>query len=365
MQNTFQQITEIIENLNLTSGKDACLSQIEKDIVLEKLRNLYLEFSQMAVAPASDEFAQKAAAMKAEIAENERRELAEFDKKKAEETAKIQECEALLSKLENERKMLNADVQRLESERKHLEEEKIRQTAELKRLEEQSDLLKQADQKQQVAQQNFSVQQGMTEDVDLFFDMDHESYGPTAEPQPVQEQPKVAEVKPTPAQPVQPKPQPKPEPKPQPKPAPQPEPEPVSDEDDLLQFIPTSRPEPKKVEKPVQQPAQHVAAPSPNQRSLNDLFNAQKEDHSLGAQFQRAKVGDLTKAISINEKFTYIKELFNNKGEEFSAAIQKLNQCNTMEDAFNCLETLKKHYFWDSTSTAYLSLCDLLRRKFV
>ncbi len=100
------------------------------------------------------------------------------------------------------------------------------------------------------------------------------------------------------------------------------------------------------------------------QRSLNDLFNEQREDNSLSAQFQRAKVTDLTKAISINDKFTYIKELFNNKGEEFGAAINRLNQCQNMDEAFDCLEGLKQKFFWDSTSTAYLSLCDLLRRKF-
>ena len=108
-------------------------------------------------------------------------------------------------------------------------------------------------------------------------------------------------------------------------------------------------------------PSRFQATPK---RSLNDLFQQQGEDHSLGAQFQNAKVSDLTKAISINDKFTYIKELFNNKGEEFSAAITQLNQCRNMEEAFNTLETLKQKYYWDSTSNTYLSLCDLLRRKF-
>ncbi|MCQ2291827.1 MAG: hypothetical protein MJZ39_01535, partial [Bacteroidales bacterium] len=121
----------------------------------------------------------------------------------------------------------------------------------------------------------------------------------------------------------------------------------VHDEDDLLQFRPQSEPT------------------KPIQRSLNDLFTDNRVDNSIGAQFQKAKVSDLTKAISINEKFTFIKELFNNRGEEFSAAINTLNQCTSLDDAFNCLENYKKKFFWDSTSTAYLSLCDLLRRKFM
>lgn len=107
-----------------------------------------------------------------------------------------------------------------------------------------------------------------------------------------------------------------------------------------------------------------VSKTDPQQRSLNDLFNAQKKDNSLSNKFQQTKVQDLTKAISINDKFLFIRELFKNKSEEFSRAIQTLNNCETIEEAFDVMEGLKKHYFWDSTSSAYLTLCDLVRRKF-
>lgn len=152
-------------------------------------------------------------------------------------------------------------------------------------------------------------------------------------------------------------------------------------EDDILQFIP-----PKSTsasEKPVQaevsrqnmpeKPAVQPPAPpkraenftaKPQQRSLNDLFNEKREDHSISSQYQRAKVGDLTKAISINDKFIYIKELFHNRGEDFSASIRQLNECKNMEEAFDCLEHLKQKFYWDSKSDAYLSFCDLLRRKY-
>lgn len=245
--------------------------------------------------------------------------------------------------------------------------------------------------------ENYDIHPGIEEDVDLFFDTDHESYGapevavePQPEPEPIpapKPEPVVVE-KPAPEQvlelkveeePVQ---EPAPEPKapvvqpsqaaPKPEKVIEPEPLNSEDEDDLLQFIPQKsapKPEPKPKTEPAPK-AEFVSKPESKSvqtgapRSLNDLFNKQQEDRSLGSQFQHAKVGDLTKAISINDKFTFIKELFNNKGEEFSAAIQKLNQCSSMDAAFDCLEGLKKQYYWDSTSTAYLSLCDLLRRRF-
>ena len=99
-------------------------------------------------------------------------------------------------------------------------------------------------------------------------------------------------------------------------------------------------------------------------RSLNDLLIEQKKDNSLNTKYQNTKISDLTKSISINDKFLFIRELFKNRGEEFSQAIQALNNCNNIEEAFSVMEKMKKHYFWDSTSPAYLALCDLVRRKF-
>lgn len=103
---------------------------------------------------------------------------------------------------------------------------------------------------------------------------------------------------------------------------------------------------------------------STQKRSLNDLLIQNREDKSLNTKLQNTKIGDLTKSISVNDKFLFIRELFGNKGEEFSAAIQSLNNCTHIEEAVNLMETMKKQYFWDSTSPAYLTFCDLIRRKF-
>ena len=99
-------------------------------------------------------------------------------------------------------------------------------------------------------------------------------------------------------------------------------------------------------------------------RSLNDLFSEKREERSLNARFSNEKITDLTKSISINDKFLFIRELFNNKGEEFSRSLQILNSCEDIESTFEKMEEMKKNYYWDSTSSAYLKLCDLIRRKF-
>ena len=113
------------------------------------------------------------------------------------------------------------------------------------------------------------------------------------------------------------------------------------------------------------QTAESAPSQPAQKRSLNDLLTQQMEDNSLGTKFQHAKVEDLTKAISLNDKFLFIRELFNNKGEEFSTAIQKLNRCTDIDEAFQEIDNLKRYYLWDTTTAAFLSLCDLVRRKFL
>jgi len=128
-------------------------------------------------------------------------------------------------------------------------------------------------------------------------------------------------------------------------------------QDDLLEFIPDARPHSDLL-------FDDLEMPKPEKKSLNDLLE-KKDDNSLGAKFQQSFIPDLTKAIGINEKFSFIRELFHNSGVDFSNAIQKLNECENIDAAFILMEELKHQYVWDTTSSAYLSLCDLVRRRFI
>ena len=199
---------------------------------------------------------------------------------------------------------------------------------------------------------------------------------PVVEPEPIVEPEPVIEPEPivVPEPVVEPEPIVVPEPIVEPEPVVKPEPEPA---DDILDFLskPVEIPAARKESRPetiipVKQPSLFPeepvtpAKPEPR-RSLNDVLMEQKEDHSIASSFQNRKVQDLAKSININDKFLFIKELFRGKGEEFGMAIQKLNRCNSMDEAFNEIDIMKKFYFWDTSSPAYLALCDLVRRKFI
>ena len=128
--------------------------------------------------------------------------------------------------------------------------------------------------------------------------------------------------------------------------------------DDILELIPDAKPHSGLL-------FDEITIPRQEKKSLNDLLVEKKEEQTLGTRFQQSFIPDLTKAIAINEKFTFIRELFHNSGVDFSNAIQKLNECDNIDTAFFVMEELKHRYLWDTTSASYLSLCDLVRRRFM
>ena len=392
MQNTFEQVNELIDNLEIIC-KNHSLPLIEKDIVLERLRKIYMTVQNRSVSESSipsvptekyevyqgiqddvDLFFDtdhESYGKQLDLQEQEEeleREIEEEGRKKAEEAARLQaeqmrrqaeeeqrrrEEEARLKAAEEQRKAEELRRQAEEEQRKReeearqkaleeqrLAEERRRQAEEEQRRREEEARLKAAEEQRKAEERRRQAEEEQKK-------REEEARLKAAEEQ------RLAEERRRQAEAEQRKRE--EESRQKATDAAAQSNAAVQDEDDLLQFLPKNNSS-VNVAKP-------LSGVTP-QRSLNDLFTAQREDHTLSAQFQNAKVSDLTKAISINDKFTFIKELFHNKGEEFSASITKLNNCATMDDAVNCLEELKQKFFWDSASTAYLSLCDLVRRKY-
>lgn len=320
MKNYFEQINKIIDALTLDCSQENSMSSIEKDLIMEKLRKVYSQVVKFKVI--EDENVDK-------------QPMHAKDTSAAESVLPVSPSEEPPIQKPTSNNGFPAAKAVLPNEPVHKSTSR--------------------------AANKVSV------DYDLFFDpeempLQSETQLPTSQPetnftplvpkQVMAEQAAKTETVPSETSSAQPVRRKSETAKPKPKPVLAQPTQSLDEEDDLLQFNP---------------PESAVTAKGigiNTARSLNDLFNERREDHSLGSQFQHTKVGDLTKAISINDKFTYIRELFNNRGEEFSAAIKKLNQCLNMDEAFNQLEELKNQYYWDTSGNAYLSLCDLLRRKF-
>jgi hypothetical protein len=90
----------------------------------------------------------------------------------------------------------------------------------------------------------------------------------------------------------------------------------------------------------------------------NEMLGSGKKD--MASVLQNKPIFDLTKAIGINDKFLYTKELFNGNAELYSKTIKQLNEFSDINDA---LIYIQDNFSWDDKNEAANQLIDLVRRK--
>ncbi len=108
-----------------------------------------------------------------------------------------------------------------------------------------------------------------------------------------------------------------------------------------------------------------VAGQYQEQPTLHDKISRNKTDSSLGKKLQHKPVEDLKKSIGINEKFSFINELFDGDLNTYNSVIDTLNKCNNLEEARQLvMEQYASKFAWDRNGKAFSSLSDLLERRF-
>lgn len=94
--------------------------------------------------------------------------------------------------------------------------------------------------------------------------------------------------------------------------------------------------------------------------SYNEL-RARKHDDDVFEVLKSKPLSTLDKAIGINDKFHFIKEIFNGNHESYNQAINKLESVGNLSDAMAVIMS----YTGDNTSNeAVKQLLDLIKRKF-
>ena len=94
--------------------------------------------------------------------------------------------------------------------------------------------------------------------------------------------------------------------------------------------------------------------------SYNEL-RARKHDEDVFEVLKSKPLSTLDKAIGINDKFHFIREIFNGNHESYNQAISKLESVGNLSDAMAVIMS----YTGDNTSNeAVKQLLDLIKRKF-
>lgn len=95
--------------------------------------------------------------------------------------------------------------------------------------------------------------------------------------------------------------------------------------------------------------------------SVNDMLASFKKDKNLASLLKDRPVTDLNKAIKINDRIWYIKELFENNNELYTSTIKTLNDLPNLSEA---LEFLFKRFNWDQNKQSTVSFLELVYRRF-
>ncbi len=99
--------------------------------------------------------------------------------------------------------------------------------------------------------------------------------------------------------------------------------------------------------------------------SLHDRFASATQDDSISARIKSNPIGDLKKAIGINEKFALINELFEGDINAYNESIEVLNTASDEAQALTYLnQTLASKYGWDQRSESFLKLRGLVERRY-
>ena len=143
-------------------------------------------------------------------------------------------------------------------------------------------------------------------------------------------------------------PEPAPEPTPEPDPAPEPEPvsEPAREQASLLDYL----------RRPVQE--------QPATRTLGESLGGVTAAESGFERSMSRKVDDLRTVININDKFSFMSELFRNNMRAYNDFIMYLNSLTSREEALAYVRETAAQYKWDEESMAVKSFYKVFDMKF-
>lgn len=76
------------------------------------------------------------------------------------------------------------------------------------------------------------------------------------------------------------------------------------------------------------------------------------------------KVSDLRTVININDKFSFMSELFHNNMKAYNDFILRLNAIDTRDEALMCVNEVSAQYGWDESSVAVQGFYKVFEKKF-
>lgn len=93
----------------------------------------------------------------------------------------------------------------------------------------------------------------------------------------------------------------------------------------------------------------------------HDDLSKKQTKQDLSSRMQKKPIYDLTKAIGINDKFSFIRELFDGDKEQFHESIQIINELPSYEEA---QKYIAESFNWNEEDPEVQKFMELIERKF-
>jgi hypothetical protein len=118
---------------------------------------------------------------------------------------------------------------------------------------------------------------------------------------------------------------------------------------------------------------QQFQNPKPVVKSTVDMFPPSvtvadkfqnNPDKSLAAKIQNNRISDIRSAIGVNEKFLFMRDIFDNDSSKYNEAIDYLNKTENFYEALQFIDQLKAEKLNNDNKAAFAKLLDFSKRKF-
>ncbi|MCR4816660.1 MAG: hypothetical protein K5842_05705 [Bacteroidales bacterium] len=107
-----------------------------------------------------------------------------------------------------------------------------------------------------------------------------------------------------------------------------------------------------------------TTAEKPVSRTIADSLGENQKQNTETGGLAANKVTDLRTIININDKFSFMNELFHNNMKGYNDFILKLNALSDREEALAYVESVSLQYGWDNESLAVKTFYAIFDRKF-
>ena len=392
MDKSENSLVEGLERLSLIASRirknEGSVPQIEIDIILEELRNLYmvalqiekektttpvldvLEFDMTAAREKAEADQRKAQEVAAKKAAEEKRLAEEAAAKKAAEEKRLAEEAAAKKAAEEKRLAEEAAAKKAAEEKRLAEEAAAKKAAEEKRLAEEAAAKKAAEEKrlaEEAAAKKAAEEKRLAEEAAARKAAEAKRLAEEAARKAEEEKRKAAaaaaaiaaaELKPVfaPEEPAKAE---------VPIMEPQMEKLAGNPNDELFADEPVPVKKEKKKETSLFDYISKDAGGQPK-RTLADTLNhpAHNIEEQLDSRVRSKKVDDLRTIININDKFSFMSELFHNNMKAYNDFIMRLNATTERAEALDYVKTVAEEYRWDEGSVVVQSFYKIFDRKF-